>query len=181
MRGGTALVPARPQPMVAGGRVLGEDGRGRAVTGPRFPLKVITVTEMLSSPIPELTGFTCSSRIFLNFNSYNNQETGKILKTRKPQKKSSPQAGDSLLSLPNIGPTTAAKLEKIGITSKKQFLRRDPYKVFNELRKKADPTLCRCALAGIVGAKMGVRWHTVTKGSTEEYEKKHPRHVWGKC
>ncbi len=29
-----ALVPARPQPMVAGGRVLGEDGRGRAVTGP---------------------------------------------------------------------------------------------------------------------------------------------------
>ncbi len=32
--GGTAPVPARPQPMVAGGRVLGEDGRGRAVTGP---------------------------------------------------------------------------------------------------------------------------------------------------
>ena len=32
--GGAALVPARPQSMVAGGRVLGEDGRGRAVTGP---------------------------------------------------------------------------------------------------------------------------------------------------
>jgi hypothetical protein len=32
--GGTMLVPARPQPMVAGGRVLGEDGRGRVVTGP---------------------------------------------------------------------------------------------------------------------------------------------------
>jgi len=32
--GGRALVPARPQPMVAGGRVLGEDGRGRGLTGP---------------------------------------------------------------------------------------------------------------------------------------------------
>ena len=29
-----ALVPARPQRMVAGGRVLREDGRERAVTGP---------------------------------------------------------------------------------------------------------------------------------------------------
>jgi hypothetical protein len=32
--GGRALVPARPQPMVVGGWVLGEDGRGRALTGP---------------------------------------------------------------------------------------------------------------------------------------------------
>jgi len=32
--GGTAPVPARPQLMVAGGRVLSEDGRGRTVTGP---------------------------------------------------------------------------------------------------------------------------------------------------
>jgi len=55
MRGGTASVPARPQPMVAGGRVLGEDGRGRAVTGPRFPFKVITVTEMQSRVARELT------------------------------------------------------------------------------------------------------------------------------
>jgi hypothetical protein len=38
--GGTEPVPARPQPMVAGGRVLGEDGRGRAVTGP------IPITEL---------------------------------------------------------------------------------------------------------------------------------------
>ena len=32
--GGMAPVPARPEPMVAGGRVLGEDGQGRAMTGP---------------------------------------------------------------------------------------------------------------------------------------------------
>ena len=47
-RGGTAPVTARPQPMVAGGRVLGEDGRGRAVTGPPFPINVFTETVMLS-------------------------------------------------------------------------------------------------------------------------------------
>lgn len=103
------------------------------------------------------------------------------MKIQKPQKKRAPQAGDSLLSLPNIGATTAAKLKRIGITTKKEFLRRDPYKVFDELRKKVDPTLCRCALAGIVGAQKGVRWHTVTQESAKEYKKKHPRHVWGKC
>jgi len=99
----------------------------------------------------------------------------KSIKTRLPK------TDDSLKSLPNIGKTTAAKLAQIGITSKKQFLRRDPYKVFDELRKKVDPTLCRCALAGIVGAKKGVAWHQITKKSAKEYEKKHPRHVWGKC
>jgi hypothetical protein len=99
----------------------------------------------------------------------------------KPQKKRPPKSADSLRSLPNIGPTTAAKLSQIGIHTKKEFLRRDPYKVFDELRKKVDPTLCRCALAGIVGAKKGVRWHRITKESAKEYEKKHPRHVWGKC
>jgi DNA transformation protein len=86
-----------------------------------------------------------------------------------------------LTDLPNIGKTTAAKLEKIGIRTKEDFLKRDPYDVFHKLRTKVDPTLCRCALAGIVGAKKGVRWHTITKESAKEYEKKHPRHVWGKC
>ena len=99
----------------------------------------------------------------------------------KSKKERTPKPDDSLRSLPNIGPTTAAKLVQIGITTKKEFLRRDPYKVFDELRRKVDPTLCRWALAGIVGAKKGVRWHTVTKESAKEYEKKHPRHVWGKC
>jgi hypothetical protein len=32
--------------MVAGGRVLGEDGRGRVVTGPRFISKISTKTHV---------------------------------------------------------------------------------------------------------------------------------------
>jgi hypothetical protein len=97
------------------------------------------------------------------------------------KKRKRPETDDSLRSLPNIGPTTAAMLAQIGIATKEEFLKRDPYEVFEELRKKVDPTLCRCSLAGIVGAKKGVRWHTITKESAKEYEKKHPRHTWGKC
>jgi nucleotidyltransferase/DNA polymerase involved in DNA repair len=86
-----------------------------------------------------------------------------------------------LIDLPNIGKTTAAKLERIGIKTKEDFLKRDPYDVFHKLRKKVDPTLCRCALAGIVGAKTGQPWHVITKHTAEEYEKRHPRHKWGPC
>jgi hypothetical protein len=102
---------------------------------------------------------------------------------KKPtaKKKISSTTADSVESLPNIGGVTAGMLRRIGITSKREFLKRDPYKVFDELRKKVDPTLCRCALAGIVGAKKGVPWHKITKDSAREYEKKHPKHVWGKC
>lgn len=96
-------------------------------------------------------------------------------------KKTPARAVDSLESLPNIGKTTAVKLRQIGISSRQEFLRRDPYKVFEELREKVDPTLCRCALAGIVGAKKGVPWHKITKESAKKYEKKYPQHVWGKC
>jgi hypothetical protein len=103
------------------------------------------------------------------------------MKSPAAAKKRSRMAGDSLTSLPNIGGITAAQLRKIGITTRQQFLRRDPYQVFAELRRKVDPTLCRCALASIVGAKKGVRWHLITKESAKEYEKRHPRHVWGKC
>lgn len=86
-----------------------------------------------------------------------------------------------LTDLPNIGKTTAAKLEKIGIKTAEDFLKRDPYDVFHELRRKVDPTLCRCALAGLVGAKKGEAWHKVTKAAAAEYEKRHPRHKWGPC
>jgi len=44
-----------------------------------------------------------------------------------------------------------------------------------------DPTLCRCALASIVGAKLGLPWHQITKASAREYEKRHPGHKWGPC
>lgn len=87
----------------------------------------------------------------------------------------------SLRSLANIGAVTAKKLNQIGIFSKEDFLSRDPYEVFAELRRKVDPSLCRCALAGIVGAKLGQPWHRVTKASAREYERRHPGHVWGPC
>jgi hypothetical protein len=95
--------------------------------------------------------------------------------------KGSGTVGASLLSLPNMGQVTAAKLAKIGIETKEEFLKRDPYELFDELRAKVDPTLCRCALAGIVGAKKGVAWHKITKDSAKEYEKRHPLHKWGPC
>jgi len=87
----------------------------------------------------------------------------------------------SLRSLPNIGPVTEKKLKQIGILSKEDFLRRDPYEVFKNLRQKVDPTLCRCALALLVGAKLGQPWHRITKATAREYEKRHPDHRWGKC
>ena len=101
---------------------------------------------------------------------------------KQPAKKTvKTESGTPVTSLPNIGKDTAAKLEKIGIVTAEDFLARDPYAVFQKLRKKVDPTLCRCALAGIVGAKQGVRWHTITKQTAREYEKRHPRHKWGPC
>lgn len=84
-------------------------------------------------------------------------------------------------SLPNVGKVFAAKLERLGITSREQFLAQDPYDVFDRLRRDVDPTLCRCALASVVGAKLGVPWHTITKAAAREYEKRHPDHRWGPC
>jgi hypothetical protein len=103
------------------------------------------------------------------------------MKSASQVKKRPVQEDDSLTSLPNIGRVTAAQLNKIGITTKKEFLSRDPYQVFDELLKRADPTLCPSALAGIVGASKGVRWHLVSKESAREFAKRYPRRVWGKC
>jgi hypothetical protein len=90
-------------------------------------------------------------------------------------------AATPLRSLANIGPVTESKLKRIGIGCAEDFLRRDPYQVFAELRQKVDPTLCRCALASIVGAKLGQPWHRITKAAAREYEKRHPGHEWGPC
>ena len=87
----------------------------------------------------------------------------------------------TLRSLANIGPVTEKKLRRIGIHCAEDFLRRDPYRVFAELRQKVDPSLCRCALALIVGAKLGQPWHRITKASAREYERRHPGHEWGPC
>jgi nucleotidyltransferase/DNA polymerase involved in DNA repair len=88
---------------------------------------------------------------------------------------------DKIESLHNIGPVTAAKLNKIGIRTAEDFLKHDPYEIFEKLRKEIDPTLCRCALAVIVGASEGISWYKITKKSAREYERRHPYHRWGKC
>lgn len=84
-------------------------------------------------------------------------------------------------TLLNIGVVFSKKLDKIGIKTAEQFLKKDPYKVFEQLQKKVDPSLCRCALACVVGAHFGLPWHKITKKSATEYEKRHPGFRWGKC
>lgn len=88
------------------------------------------------------------------------------------------QTPASLESLPNIGKVTARKLKQIGIMTADDFLQRDPYEVFSQLLTEVDSTLCRCALAGLVGAKLGCPWHTVTKKSAAEFQKRHPDFRW---
>lgn len=104
-------------------------------------------------------------------------------KTRTNQRETSgpPGVPRPLTSLRNIGPTTARKLEQMGVRSAEDFLARDPYELFHTLKRKVDPTLCRCALAGLVGAKVNAPWHKVTKKSAQEYEKRYPGTNWGPC
>ncbi|MEA3493494.1 MAG: helix-hairpin-helix domain-containing protein [Candidatus Margulisiibacteriota bacterium] len=90
-------------------------------------------------------------------------------------------AKSELTTLPNIGPEIAKKLKKLNIMTKRDFMSEDPYYIFFMLLKKVDRTLCRCVLASIVGANLGVPWHEVTKDSAKQYEKLHPRHKWGPC
>ena len=102
-------------------------------------------------------------------------------RTARGAKPGPAKSATPLTSLLNIGSTTARKLERVGVRSAEDFLARDPYELFHTLRRKVDPTLCRCALAGLVGAKLNAPWHKVTKKSAKEYEKRHPRHTWGPC
>ena len=102
-------------------------------------------------------------------------------RTARRTKPGAAKAATPLTSLRNIGSTTARKLGQVGVRSAEDFLARDPYELFHTLRRKVDPTLCRCALAGLVGAKLNAPWHKVTKRSAKEYEKRHPRHTWGPC
>jgi hypothetical protein len=83
-----------------------------------------------------------------------------------------------LTKLPNIWPTTAEALMKIGITTPEEFLARDPYEIFYELKTKVDPTLCRCALAWIVGASTGQKRHTLHKSAAQEFETRYPTMKW---
>ena len=67
---------------------------------------------------------------------------------------------------------------KIWITTPEEFLARDPYEVFYQLKHKVDPKLCRCCLAAIVGAKEGVKWNTLHKSAAKEFEKRYPEEQW---
>lgn len=86
-----------------------------------------------------------------------------------------------LISLLNIGKVIAGKIEKIGIMSVDDFMSKDPYEVFEKLLKEVDPSLCRCALASVVGAHINAPWHKITKQTATEFIKRHPRHKWPKC
>ena len=87
---------------------------------------------------------------------------------------------NSLLSLPNIGKVTARKLAAIGIVTKEQFLSLDPYEVFLRLKLEVDPTLCKCALACIIGAHAGVKWNLIRAEAIKEFERRYPDSpTWG--
>lgn len=84
----------------------------------------------------------------------------------------------SLQTLTNVGAITAKKLVQIGIMSREEFLARNPYDVFLELKKKVDPTLCRCALACIVGAAFNKPWNEIRLLAVHEFEKQYPKYAW---
>ena len=72
----------------------------------------------------------------------------------------------------------AEKIRKIGIKDADEFMKRDPYEVYEEILIRFEPTLCRCGLASIVGAKEGIVWHKITKQAAAEYERRRPGHQW---
>lgn len=86
--------------------------------------------------------------------------------------------GKKLTTLKNIGKTTAQMLERIGITTADDFLVRDPYDIFHELTQKVDPTLCKCFLSGLVGARENRLWHKVVEEAVKTFQKKYPYHQW---
>lgn len=87
-------------------------------------------------------------------------------------------SAEKLESLPNIGKAMASKLRLIGIEDRQAFLKQDPYEIYAQLLAKVDPSLCRCVLASVVGAKQGIKWHKITKQAAAEFQKRYPNHEW---
>jgi len=85
---------------------------------------------------------------------------------------------DRLENLINIGPKIADRIRAVGISSADEFLKSDPYDVFEKMDRKERSNLCRCVLACLVGAKYGQKWHEITKLTAKEYEKRRPEHRW---
>lgn len=83
-----------------------------------------------------------------------------------------------LCQLLNIGPVSAEALMKLWITTPEEFLAQDPYEVFYQLKTKIDPTLCRCALASIVGAHKGIKRNLILPEAVKTYQSRHPEIKW---
>jgi len=75
------------------------------------------------------------------------------------------------MKLLNIWKVTAIQLEKIWITQIEDFISKNPYEIFHELKTKVDPTLCKSCLAWIVWAKLNIKRNEAIKFSTKEYKK----------
>ena len=84
-------------------------------------------------------------------------------------RKTGADSAQRLEDLVNIGPKIAQTLGMVGITTPAEFFARDPYDVFEQLLTRVDPTLCRCALASIVGAHQGIVWHKIHKQAAQEF------------
>jgi hypothetical protein len=73
-------------------------------------------------------------------------------------------------------------LQDIDITSVDEFMSCDPYEVFFRLKAISKGSLCRCALASIVGAHEGVVWHKITHETAREFDRRFPENTWkDKC
>jgi hypothetical protein len=79
----------------------------------------------------------------------------------------------------NIGPGCANYLKQISIYNKEDFLKKDPFDIFDELLK-INPTLGKPFLASLVGAKENIPWFLILDDVAKKYEKSHPHHQWVK-
>ena len=79
-----------------------------------------------------------------------------------------------LCKLPNIWPRIADSLIKIWIATPEEFLAQDPYEVFHQLKIKVDPSLCRCALASIIGAHKRIKRNLIREDAIKTYEQRYP-------
>lgn len=62
-----------------------------------------------------------------------------------------------LTDLPNIGPKLAENLQKIGVTTPKQFQTLGAEEAFLRIRAQVDPTACLHQLEALAGAEAGVK------------------------
>lgn len=64
---------------------------------------------------------------------------------------------ERLTDLPNIGPKLSDNLEKIGVTSPKQFKTLGAEEAFLRIRAQVDPTACLHQLEALAGAEADVK------------------------